>query len=225
LTCPPRDDRCLAGGTREGGRKLSPPRRVLKIKSGRIIDGVCGGLAAYAGIDPIWVRIAWAVLALAGGIGVVAYLLGMYLFPRAEDGTELRSVPGRGTGFLVSGIILVAIGAVVVLRVVGVVTFSIWDPWGVAFSILWPLCLIGGGGFLIYMYWRESCNSKTPFRRSAEDRMVLGVCGGLGDYFNVDPNMVRFVFALVIILSRGIGLIVYLLIGLLMPQAEKEEEI
>ena len=154
----------------------------------------------------------------------MAYLLGMYLFPRVEEGAEYRAVPGRGMGLLMSGIILVSIGAIVVLRVVGVVTFSIWDPWGVAFSILWPLCLIGGGGFLIYMYWRESSDQRTPFRRSTDDRMILGVCGGLGDYFNVDPNVVRFTFALIIILSRGIGLIVYLLIGLLMPQAEREQE-
>ncbi|MGD9140915.1 MAG: PspC domain-containing protein [bacterium] len=206
-------------------RKLAGPKKIFKVREGRIIDGVCGGAAAYAGIDPLWVRIAWAALALAGGIGVLAYLLGMYLFPRGEGRVEVRAAPRRGTGFLISGIILVCIGAVIVLRFVGVMTFSIWDPWGVAFSVLWPLCLIGGGGFLIYMYWRETSGQRTPFRRSTEDRMILGVCGGLGEYFNVDPNIVRFVLALFIILSRGIGLIVYLLIALLMPQADREEEL
>jgi len=204
---------------------VTSPKKIFKIRNGRIIDGVSSGFAAYAGIDPVWVRIAWAALALAGGIGVIAYLLGMYLFPREEGEARYEPVSRQGTGFLISGIILVSVGAVVILRIVGVVNFSIWDPWGVAFSVLWPLCLIGGGGFLIYIYWRESSERKTPFRRSTEDRMVLGVCGGLGGYFNLDPNMVRFMFALVIILSRGIGLIVYLLIGLLMPQAEREEEI
>jgi phage shock protein C len=204
---------------------VNSPKKIFKIRNGRIIDGVCSGFAAYAGIDPIWVRIAWAALALAGGIGVLAYLLGMYLFPREEGEAQYTPVSRQGTGFLVSGIILVCVGAVVILRVVGAVSFSIWDPWGVAFSVLWPLCLIGGGGFLIYIYWRESSDRKTPFRRSTDDRMVLGVCGGLGGCFNVDPNMFRFMFALVIILSRGIGLIVYLLIGMLMPQAEREEDI
>jgi phage shock protein PspC (stress-responsive transcriptional regulator) len=149
----------------------------------------------------------------------------MYLFPREEGEAGHRPVPGRGTGLLVSGIILVCVGAVIILRVAGVVSYSIWDPWGVAFSVLWPLCLIGGGGFLIYMYWRESSDQKAPFRRFSDDRMILGVCGGFGGYFKIDPNIVRFIFALVIILSRGIGLIVYLLIGLLMPQAEREEDI
>jgi phage shock protein C len=188
-----------------------------------MIDGVCAGFAAYAGIDPVWVRIAWAALALAGGIGVVVYLLGMYLFPRSEEETAPPSAPARGTGFLIAGVVLVCVGAVVIMRVVGVVTFSIWEPWGVAFSILWPLCLIGGGGFLIYMYWREASEHKQPLRRSADDRMILGVCGGLAAYLGIDPNLLRFIFAVAIVLSRGIGLIVYLLIGLLMPQSEGEE--
>jgi phage shock protein C len=182
-------------------------------------------VAAYAGIDPLWVRVAWAALALAGGIGVLAYLLGMYLFPRTEREVQFQETSRRGTGLLISGIILVCIGVVIVLRIIGVMTFSIWEPWGVAFSVLWPLCLIGGGGFLIYMYWRESSGQRTPFRRSVDDRMILGVCGGLGQYFNVDPNVLRFILALIVILSRGIGLIVYLLIALLMPQVEREEEI
>ena len=156
---------------------------------------------------------------------MIAYLLGMYLFPRTEVDAASGPATRRGTGVLISGIILICVGIVIVLRVVGVVRFSIWDPWGVAFSILWPLCLIGGGAFLIYIYWRESSSRRTPFRRSTEDRMVLGVCAGLGNYFNVDANIVRFIFALLIILSRGIGLIVYLLIGLLMPQAEGDEDI
>ncbi len=170
-------------------------------------------------------RIAWAALALAGGIGVVAYLIGMYLFPRADDRSEIEPAARRGTGFLLSGIVLVCVGAVIVLRVVGVVTFSIWDPWGVAFSVLWPLCLIGGGGFLIYMYWRETSDRRATFRRSTDDRMMLGVCAGLGDYFGLDPNLVRFVFAAIIVLSRGVGLIVYLLIGLLMPQSEEGDQV
>jgi phage shock protein C len=156
---------------------------------------------------------------------VVAYLFGMYLFPRAEWQAETEPAPRRGTGLLLSGIVLVCVGAVIVLRVVGVVSFSIWDPWSVAFSVLWPLCLIGGGGFLIYMYWRESSDRRAPYRRSADDRMILGVCAGLGDYFNLDPNLIRFIFGVIIVLSRGIGLIVYLLIGLLMPQSEEGEQV
>lgn len=176
------------------------------------------------GIDAIWVRIAWAALALAGGIGVVAYLLGMYLFPRAEGEVNVTRSFTRGTGLLLSGLILVCFGALVILRTLGIMDYDFWAPWSVAFNVLWPITVIGGGAFLIYMYWRESSGRYQPFRRSADNRMLLGVCKVLGEFLRIDPNMVRFAAALFVVLTRGIGLVIYLLIGLLMPQAAREEE-
>ena len=54
--------------------------------------------------------------------------------------------------------------------------------------------------------------------RSRENRMVGGVCGGLGNYFNVDATVVRLLFALsFFFLYPGIFLI-YLLLLIIMPE-------
>ena len=45
------------------------------------LAGVCGGLAEHWGVDPVLVRVGWALLALSGGIGVVLYLAGWLLVP------------------------------------------------------------------------------------------------------------------------------------------------
>jgi phage shock protein PspC (stress-responsive transcriptional regulator) len=45
------------------------------------LAGVCGGVAEHWGIDPVLVRVAWALLALSGGIGVVLYIAGWLLIP------------------------------------------------------------------------------------------------------------------------------------------------
>ena len=45
------------------------------------VAGLCGGLARHWGIDPVLVRVAWALLALSGGIGLVLYLAGWLLIP------------------------------------------------------------------------------------------------------------------------------------------------
>jgi phage shock protein PspC (stress-responsive transcriptional regulator) len=203
---------------------LAEIKRVHKLKEGRIIDGVCGGFAEYLGVESIWVRVAWAILALAGGIGILAYILAMYFFPRAEPGAAGPPVRARrSAGPLVAGLILLGVGALIVLRAVGILDYGFWGAWQVAWVILWPLSLIGGGLFLILVYWRQSSESHTKFRRVARDKMVMGVCSGLGEFLKVDPNLVRLAFALLIILSRGIGLIVYIVIGLLTPE-EREEE-
>jgi phage shock protein C len=48
--------------------------------------------------------------------------------------------------------------------------------------------------------------------------MVAGVCGGLADYFNIDPVIVRLIFVLVT-LTSGLGLPVYIVLWILMPKS------
>ena len=54
--------------------------------------------------------------------------------------------------------------------------------------------------------------------RSRTEVMVAGVCGGLGEYFGVDPTIVRFIFVIVM-LTSGLSLPVYLVLWLVMPRA------
>ena len=196
-----------------------------KVSQRRIIDGVCGGVAEYTGVDAIWVRVAWGALGLAGGIGVVAYLMGMYLFPRSESEAVAEvATPKKASGALLVGALLLGAGIMIVLRLAGVLEYGFWGAWHIAWVVLWPLSLIGGGLLLLFVYWRETSQGIPGLRRSADEKMVLGVCGGLGRYFKIDPNVVRFIFALVIVLSRGIGLLIYMVIGLLAPSATDETQ-
>lgn len=55
------------------------------------------------------------------------------------------------------------------------------------------------------------------FYRSASDRIIGGVCGGIGEYLNIDPLIVRIVFA-VMFFGYGTGLLLYLLIWILAPK-------
>jgi phage shock protein C len=55
--------------------------------------------------------------------------------------------------------------------------------------------------------------------RSLNDRIVAGVCGGIGDYFNVDSNLVRIVFLLLLGLW-GTGFIAYIAAWILLPEKE-----
>jgi phage shock protein C len=59
-------------------------RRVIRSRNERIIGGVAGGLAAYLNIDPLVVRLIFAVLSLANGLGIVLYLI-MWLLVPQED--------------------------------------------------------------------------------------------------------------------------------------------
>ncbi len=52
----------------------------------------------------------------------------------------------------------------------------------------------------------------------SRDKMLAGVCGGIGDYFEVDPTLVRLLWVLSV-LAGGAGILAYLAAWLIIPQA------
>ncbi len=53
--------------------------------------------------------------------------------------------------------------------------------------------------------------------RSQADRMLTGVAGGMAEYLRIDPVIVRMSWVVAVILSSGVGLLVYLALAILMP--------
>ena len=114
------------------------PRPRLTRSSDRMIAGVAGGLAAYLGVDPVIVRVAFVALAVFGGTGVLAYLVAAVLMP-APDGSEpapdaaRRPTPPNGL-------------AIAALLVVGVILAARVDAEGP--GVLWAIVLLGLGALL-----------------------------------------------------------------------------
>jgi phage shock protein C len=53
--------------------------------------------------------------------------------------------------------------------------------------------------------------------RSRTDRQLAGVCGGLAEFFNVDPTLVRILFVIGTLMG-GPGLLLYIILWLIMPE-------
>ena len=54
--------------------------------------------------------------------------------------------------------------------------------------------------------------------RSRQDRMVCGVCGGIAEYFDLDPSLVRLGW-IIFSAMGGIGFIAYIIAAIVMPEA------
>lgn len=54
--------------------------------------------------------------------------------------------------------------------------------------------------------------------RSKKNRVIGGVCGGLGEYFGIDPVLVRLVWVILSVCGFGTGIIVYLIAWLIIPE-------
>lgn len=53
--------------------------------------------------------------------------------------------------------------------------------------------------------------------RSVDNRMVCGVCAGIGNYFNIDPTLIRLVWVLASVVG-GSGLLVYIIAAIIIPE-------
>ncbi len=59
--------------------------------------------------------------------------------------------------------------------------------------------------------------SKRKLRRSRREKIIAGVCGGLAEYFDIDPFLVRLAFLLGALFLNGAGFVVYIILWILVP--------
>jgi phage shock protein PspC (stress-responsive transcriptional regulator) len=86
------DDEGRQAAAGSGAGSMYGPPELCRPFRGRMLAGVAAGLADYFGIDVTIVRIAFVVLAVAGGAGIPLYLAGWLLMPDEGDDT---SIAGR----------------------------------------------------------------------------------------------------------------------------------
>jgi phage shock protein C len=115
----------------------------------RVIAGVCGGIGKYFNIDPVIVRLAFVVLFLMPGVGLlslVAYVALAVVVP-VESGSEqwqssTFGPSGTKNGAIIVGVFLVAIGFVALVSNFGLL-------WWLNWAHLWPLALVALGAFIL----------------------------------------------------------------------------
>lgn len=54
-------------------------------------------------------------------------------------------------------------------------------------------------------------------RKSRTDKMLAGVCGGIGEYLGWDPTIIRIIFLILVFSSFGTMVLIYFILALIMP--------
>lgn len=225
-------------------------RRLYKSSKNKLIDGVCGGIAEFLGIDATLVRLGWVVLMFLGAwMMLPAYIVGMIIMPRDRVlPLEERSgrPPSRSKGgnvlLVIMGALLVVGGGFMLLHNFHLFPWSFWrlplrlqrlSHWDM--EVVWAVLLILLGALLVVSR-RPSKGQGTSedtvgdrrgkaFVRHTGDKMIGGVCSGLGRYFGIDPSLVRLVWVLGTIASGGIGgMGIYVLLWIVLPEEPRRNE-
>jgi phage shock protein PspC (stress-responsive transcriptional regulator) len=58
--------------------------------------------------------------------------------------------------------------------------------------------------------------------RSKNERILGGVCAGIGVYFDVDPTVVRLIWIVLSLLSLGVGVLAYIIAWIIVPEGDPE---
>jgi phage shock protein PspC (stress-responsive transcriptional regulator) len=140
--------------------------KLVRSRTDYMLGGVCGGLGKYFKIDPVFIRLIFLLITLAGGSGVLIYFILWIVMPREDtletqqtnlDGAELgrrANLMGQEIGQVASqpssrtiqfiGIGLVVAGLYYILQNLNIP----WLNW-INSVLVWPVLLIVAGAFLL----------------------------------------------------------------------------
>jgi len=60
---------------------MEKSKRLYKSRNEKKLAGVCGGIAEYFDTDPTLIRLLWVIFSLAGGCGILAYIIAAIIMP------------------------------------------------------------------------------------------------------------------------------------------------
>lgn len=207
-------------------QKKSKTKRLKRSIKDKYLLGVCGGLGEYFNVDVTIVRILWVASIFFGGAGLIAYLTAAILMPRSETDAE-EKINRESNIWIVVGWILIISGFFFLFDRLHFIKFSFkgfdyinffYFPW----NLLWPIVIIFLGIYLAAGKSRKEkilkkIRGKNLFR-SGKNKMVSGVCGGLGEYLNIDPTFIRIVWVIISLISGIVlGIVVYFIFALIIP--------
>jgi phage shock protein PspC (stress-responsive transcriptional regulator) len=144
------------------------PRRLARVREGRVLGGVCAGLGRYFNLDPIIFRIGAIVLVLVGGAGLVAYLAAWLLVP-AEDSAG-QPVEGRNRWLVIGGVVLLLCVSWPFLLGGGLLLAG----------LVIPLAVLVMAGVLVWWFVSgegPSGDARDVAKRAALGLAILVVCG------------------------------------------------
>ena len=205
-------------------------KRLVRTRDDSVLAGVCGGFGQYFNLDSALVRFLWVFFTIFGGSGVLAYLVAVFIIPdesTAKDVTPRRLMDGINEKTILWGLLLVLVGIILFFQH-GDFINSIWIHfWNSGINVLIALIIIGVGVYLLYQERQKissmfGLGSEMPLSLSEKDKQLAGICGGISELIGMDSTIIRFFWMYGTIMSGGIGLILYFILALVLPNKYAE---
>jgi phage shock protein C len=205
-------------------------KRLVRTRDDSVLAGVCGGFGQYFNLDSALVRLLWVFFTIFGGSGVLAYIVAVFIIPdesTGKDVTPRRLIDGINDKTILWCVLLVLVGIILFFQH-GDFINSIWRHfWNSGINVLLALITISVGVYLLYQERKKistmfGLSSEMPLSLSEKDKQLAGVCGGIAESIGMDSTIIRFFWVYGTIMSVGIGLILYFVLALVLPNKHAE---
>ena len=205
-------------------------KRLVRTRDDSVLAGVCGGFSRYFNLDSALVRLLWVFFTIFGGSGVLAYLVAVFIIPdesTAKDVTPRRLIDGFNDKTILWGVLVVLVGIILFFQH-GDFINSIWRHfWNSGINVLLAMIIIGTGVYFLYQERQKistmfGLGAEMPLSLSDKDKQLAGVCGGIAKSIGMDSTIIRFFWVYGTIMSVGIGLILYFILALVLPNKPLE---
>lgn len=228
----------------EQTEKNTEPKRLYRSVVDRMICGICGGFAEYFDVDSTLIRIVWLIFIFIGGFGILAYLACLIVMKENPYQNITDKKKHQNTGLII-GVVLILLGLAFFSSNLNWGYFyfrpyrwHLFRPWFVGWDRFWPLIIILFGVLYIYHVLRkekkQQADNSFPetstigrrFTRSRNEKMIGGVCGGMAEYLNIDPVLMRILWILITLFSGVIfGVIFYIILLIIIPEESSANEL
>jgi phage shock protein PspC (stress-responsive transcriptional regulator) len=199
----------------EGEKAFTSSRQLLRDEKRKILGGVCSGMANYFSVDPVWIRLLFALTAFAYGITILVYIIMWIVVPGSsnldepEVGKKMFRDPEHKVVGGVSGGLAAYFGLDLVLVRLLFIVFTIFF----------------GIGFLVYIVlWVALPEAKTLTDRmemQGEPVTLSNIESNIKKNLNVDPNKEETTATKILLLPfRIIGILLSVLGKILIPLVE-----
>lgn len=198
-----------------------PPIKKIFVRSNSdvIIAGVCSGIAKYTNTEPALIRILAMLTLLFGGWSVAVYLIIAALTPVENNKVDLTSdeiLQQKRINYktILSGSMILT-GIYFGFKSIGY--FSSERLFVLPNNFILPLVAIIIGVLILtnrLQTKKHPGNHKKYFHKSHKDKRLLGVCGGIAEYTEIDSTLIRTVFFISTLLTLGIWAVVYFILAL-----------
>ena len=221
-------------------------RRWMRHPRKKVFGGVCGGMADYLSVSEGIVRLIWlALIVFSIGSALPLYIL-FWLFLPVGTSEEGITAPATASLKAKHGVWvawgLIAVGIALLASNLGLFDFLAY----VGSMIIGPFILIAIGFYALKKF-RNRSNGETMrdqvadlgaarekvgaklhrfsgLTRSRKDRVLFGICGGLGQSLGVDPVLIRIGFVLLGFATAFVGMgFFYLLLAIVIPVEDDVE--